>query len=108
MGDFERRSEAEQAERARKAQAKVDDYRRELTEETGRRCETCKFWDSSTSHIAHPDRSPCRIHPPTTPINHEIGVWPFTANDEWCGQHLLDGAKVDGLCLEFARENARG
>jgi len=52
MGDFERRSVAEAKERSRKAQAKVDAFRVELTDERGRRCWTCRYWDNSISHIA--------------------------------------------------------
>jgi len=108
MGDYERRSAAEAAQRTLKVQAKIVAYRTELTDERGRRCETCRFWDSSSSHIAYPDRSPCRIDPPTTPINHEVGVWPFVSDDDWCGKHQLDPVRVDELCMEFARENTGG
>lgn len=106
MGDFERRSAAAEQDRARKQQAEIDSYRADLSNGKNRRCETCVYWDSSTSHIAHPDRSPCRFSPPSLLANIEVGVWPFTSNDDWCGVHVLDASKVDDLCMEFARELA--
>jgi len=108
MGDFERRSQEAERQRAREAQAKVDAYRAELTNQRGSRCETCRYWDSSISLNCAPDRSPCRINPPVVQINRETAAWPFVSHEDWCGMHVLDPIKVDDLCMEFARENAGG
>ena len=108
MGDFERRSQAAEQQRAREAQAKVDAYRAKLTSGGDRRCETCRFWDSSTSLTFSPESGLCRINPPVVQINRDTAAWPFVSYEDWCGKHEIDPIKVDDLCMEFARENAGG
>ncbi len=50
-------------------------------------CETCRFWDTSTSLDSNDDASPCRRRSPRFNKWTGLGIWPFTEADDWCGEH---------------------
>lgn len=65
----------------------------------GETCATCRFWDTG---IGIPPRHLCRRRSPGVvsgqliPEQHSLssdpavsyhGVWPTTADDDWCGEH---------------------
>jgi hypothetical protein len=54
-------------------------------------CDTCAWWDTSTvrrNDHGFPDHSPCRKRSPTqTDFRTGLAAWPFTAEDDWCGEH---------------------
>lgn len=52
------------------------------------RCETCRFWDTSTTDTQDPSLAACRVSPPIQPINSHRGSWPMTDQDDWCGSHV--------------------
>ena len=55
-----------------------------MTDNKGRACRNCQYWDNSTQR----GRSPggyCRIDPPTF-IGKVTGVWPNTLAEDWCGR----------------------
>lgn len=53
------------------------------------RCETCKFWDSSTQLSSEPSDTTglCRIDPPVVDKRSGHGLWPFTSDTDWCSRH---------------------
>lgn len=53
------------------------------------RCETCRWWDSSTqSASAQPDTTGlCRVRPPVADDRTGVAVWPFTEDTDWCRAH---------------------
>lgn len=48
-------------------------------------CERCRWWDTSTMHGAHKDRSPCRVNPPVADERDGLARWPYTDASDWCG-----------------------
>lgn len=52
-------------------------------------CETCRFWDSSTQRVnAQPDTTgACRRQAPLADFRTAEAFWPFSADDDWCGEH---------------------
>lgn len=50
------------------------------------RCESCRFWDTST-HAEHlPDGGFCRVLPPSLDKRLGIARWPTTEAEDWCGR----------------------
>ena len=54
-------------------------------------CCTCRFWRPGPSDDRGPDWGECRRMPPTLPPIEEeklvhVGIWPHTAEDDWCGE----------------------
>jgi hypothetical protein len=54
---------------------------------TERRCERCAWWDTSTqSGSAESDTTGlCRRTTPGFDDRTGLAVWPFTAQEDWCG-----------------------
>lgn len=52
-------------------------------------CETCPYWDTSTSLDSEIDTGSCKVRPPTAgpARDNHMGVWPFTEINDWCGEH---------------------
>lgn len=52
-----------------------------------RRCERCRFFDSSTqSAVAQPDTTGlCRRNPPVADKRDGTARWPFVEDTDWCG-----------------------
>lgn len=53
-----------------------------------KRCETCRFWDTSTeSAHAEPDTTAtCRRRPPAVDDRTGLAMWPMTQDSDWCGE----------------------
>jgi hypothetical protein len=54
-------------------------------------CGGCRFWRRDRDEERGPDWGQCRRMPPTLPpIEQEkllhVGIWPHTAEDDWCGE----------------------
>lgn len=57
----------------------------------GRACRSCRFWRRGPFGDQGPDWGECRRMPPTLPAFGEeklvhVGVWPHTAEGDWCGE----------------------
>lgn len=60
--------------------------------ETPKKCETCRYWDNSTSLATNPDETgACRISPPVADDRSGQARWPYTTADDWCA-HWIEGA----------------
>jgi len=51
-----------------------------------KKCENCRWWDTSTSLAADEDKSPCRVHAPVADDRSGVARWPFTDASDWCGE----------------------
>lgn len=47
-------------------------------------CETCRWWDNSTSLDYHENTGQCRALPPRTNKRTGEAMWPFTEPNDWC------------------------
>lgn len=47
------------------------------------RCETCRWWDRVEGWGSF---ARCRASPPAMGGS-DVGVWPLTDRDSWCGRH---------------------
>lgn len=64
-------------------------------------CETCKFWDNSTSSSFAAERGEesgqCRRGVPGHDSRTGMAVWPFTVENDWCGEFKpTDATKPKG------------
>ena len=64
-------------------------------------CGGCRFWRRDRDVERGPDWGQCRRMPPTLPpIEQEkllhVGIWPHTAEDDWCGEWQAAGEAGQG------------
>lgn len=77
-------------------------------------CATCRFWGGERAHNYHSPYGTCRVQPPAIihgnvralpyhdpdrpgeagPIVY-IATWPWTAFDDWCGEHQSKAETAD-------------
>jgi len=50
-------------------------------------CKTCRFWFDPHDHDGERNRGMCRRMPPVECNANGDGMWPFTIEDDWCGEH---------------------
>ena len=62
-----------------------------ITRNADEACHTCWFWRQGASEHRGPEWGECRRLPPSLPPIEEeklvhVGIWPHTAEDDWCGE----------------------
>lgn len=91
-----------------KAIGKIARIRCEAIGVNDMRCEDCKFWDSSAELAdAQPGTTgQCRVKAPVLDKRSGRGLWPFTADDEWCARYVkTTGEQHDEDCSQEERGN---
>lgn len=62
------------------------------------RCETCRWWDTSTTSASNPDvTAMCRRRPPAVDDRTGLAMWPMTEDVDWCGEWQQDPDQVEPI-----------
>lgn len=52
-------------------------------------CENCRFWDFTAPSLPSAQFGHCRCKPPMLGRDNGRGLWPVTADRDWCGAFSL-------------------
>lgn len=54
-------------------------------------CNSCCFWDPDPRNTPEHMTGACHANSPQMPNDSGIGFWPFTKEQDWCGQWVQGG-----------------